>query len=111
VFLAATTAAAHARKEHLDELDGAPFSSDAAVFVGTPGDLADQLLAWQGEGLAGFRLRPGVIDHDLDLIVDGLVPVLQAQRAFRTEYAETTLRPRLGLARPLSRYATVGSNT
>ena len=84
-------------RQHLDRLDGAPYRSDAAVFVGTPDELAEQLLAWQQHGLVGFRLRPGVIDHDLDAIVDGLVPALQARGAFRTEYAEHTLRPRLGL--------------
>jgi alkanesulfonate monooxygenase SsuD/methylene tetrahydromethanopterin reductase-like flavin-dependent oxidoreductase (luciferase family) len=110
VFLADSTSAAEARKQHLDELDGAPYRSDAAVFVGTPGELADRLLAWQEHGLVGFRLRPGVIDHDLAAIVDGLVPALQARGAFRTEYAEHTLRPRLGLDRPVSRYANVGSN-
>jgi alkanesulfonate monooxygenase SsuD/methylene tetrahydromethanopterin reductase-like flavin-dependent oxidoreductase (luciferase family) len=106
VFLDETTAAARERKQRLDELDGAPFRSDAAVFVGTPDALAEQLLDWQQQGLVGFRLRPGVIDHDLDAIVDGLVPALRARGAFRTEYAESTLRPRLGLERPISRYAT-----
>jgi alkanesulfonate monooxygenase SsuD/methylene tetrahydromethanopterin reductase-like flavin-dependent oxidoreductase (luciferase family) len=109
VFLAATTAEAEERKQHLDQLDGAPFRSDAATFVGTPGDLAEQLLAWQQQGLVGFRVRPGVIDHDLDAIVDGLVPALQARGSFRSQYAEQTLRARLGLHRPISRYATAGS--
>ena len=49
-----------------------------------PAALADQLLAWQAGGLDGFRLRPGVIGHDLDAIVDGVVPALQARGAFRS---------------------------
>ena len=79
------------------------------MFVGTPDDLAVQLLDWQAHGIVGFRLRPAVIGPDLDAIVDGLVPALQARGAFRTEYAERTLRPRLGLDRPVSRYADAGS--
>jgi alkanesulfonate monooxygenase SsuD/methylene tetrahydromethanopterin reductase-like flavin-dependent oxidoreductase (luciferase family) len=110
VFVDDSTAAAEERKQRLDGLDGTAYRSDAPVFVGTPDDLAEQLLAWQEHGLVGFRLRPGVIDHDLDAIVDGLVPSLQADGAFRTGYAERTLRPRLGLDRPLSRYANAGSN-
>ena len=50
------------------------------IFVGTPGELVDRLLEWQTHGLDGFRLRPGVIGHDLDAIVDGVVPELQRPR-------------------------------
>ena len=60
---------------------------------------------WQQRGIDGFRLRPGVIGHDLDAIVDHLVPVLQQRAAFRTAYHDDTLRGRLGLDRPRSRYA------
>jgi alkanesulfonate monooxygenase SsuD/methylene tetrahydromethanopterin reductase-like flavin-dependent oxidoreductase (luciferase family) len=105
VFLDATESAARARKERLDTLDGARWRSDAAIFTGTAEGLADQLLAWQAEGLDGVRLRPGVIGHDLDAVVDGLVPVLQRAGAFRTSYAEATLRARFGLPRRPSRYA------
>jgi alkanesulfonate monooxygenase SsuD/methylene tetrahydromethanopterin reductase-like flavin-dependent oxidoreductase (luciferase family) len=106
VFLDRSAAAANERKERLDRLDGAACRSDAAVFVGTPSDLADQLLAWQTKGLDGFRLRPGVIGHDLDAIVDQLVPALQERGVFRSSYDEASLRERLDLARPVSRYAT-----
>jgi hypothetical protein len=43
--------------------------------------------------------RPG--DHDD--IVDLLVPELQKRGLFRTGYEGTTLRDRLGLARPANR--------
>jgi alkanesulfonate monooxygenase SsuD/methylene tetrahydromethanopterin reductase-like flavin-dependent oxidoreductase (luciferase family) len=107
VFLDDTAAAATARKERLDELDGRAYRSDAAVFVGTPDALVDQLLAWQPAGLAGFRLRPGVIGHDLDQIIDAVVPRLQARGMFRTAYEPGLLRERFGLARRPSRYARV----
>jgi hypothetical protein len=46
-----------------------------------------------------------VIGHDLDAIVDELVPALQARDAFRDSYDDASLRERLGLVRPVSRYA------
>ncbi len=97
--------AAAARKESLDSLDGRPQRSDAAIFTGTPAELADLLLAWQAHGVVGFRLRPAVLPLDLDQLVDGLVPELQRRGAFRTSYDEPTLRARFGFSRPVSRYS------
>jgi alkanesulfonate monooxygenase SsuD/methylene tetrahydromethanopterin reductase-like flavin-dependent oxidoreductase (luciferase family) len=105
VFLAATVDEAQARKAHLDELDNWPYRSDAAIFVGTPAGLADELLAWTDAGIEGFRLRPAVIGHDLEAIVDGLVPELQSRSRFRTGYEPGTLRARLGLPVAANRYA------
>jgi alkanesulfonate monooxygenase SsuD/methylene tetrahydromethanopterin reductase-like flavin-dependent oxidoreductase (luciferase family) len=93
------------RKTRLDELDGAELTSDAEIFTGTPGELADLLLDWRQAGLDGFRLRPGGLPHDLTGITRGLVPELQKRGEFRTKYAETTLRARFSLPRPASRYA------
>ncbi|MFA1545965.1 LLM class flavin-dependent oxidoreductase [Actinomadura chokoriensis] len=105
VFLDETPGAAAARKARLDGLDGAALASDAEIFTGTPGDLADLLLDWRDAGLDGFRLRPGVLPSDLTGITRGLVPVLQDRGAFRTAYEAATLRGHLGLARPAGRYA------
>ncbi|WP_066360457.1 LLM class flavin-dependent oxidoreductase [Herbidospora mongoliensis] len=91
-------------KAGLDELDGAPLESDAHVFEGTPAELADLLQDWD---LEGYRLRPGVLPHDLNVITRELVPELQSRGAFRTAYETADLRGRLGLARPASRYARV----
>ncbi|MCU1361931.1 MAG: luciferase-like, subgroup [Ilumatobacteraceae bacterium] len=109
VFVGATTSAAVARRERLDVLDGSRFRSDASIFAGTAQQLVDQLLQWQQLGLDGFRLRPGVFGHDLDAIVDQVVPLLQRHGAFRTEYAPGSLRHRLGLDRQPSRYATASA--
>jgi hypothetical protein len=51
-----------------------------------------------------------VIQHDLDAIVDGLVPELQRAGAFRTAYDPGLFRERLGLTRPENRYAPSGSS-
>jgi alkanesulfonate monooxygenase SsuD/methylene tetrahydromethanopterin reductase-like flavin-dependent oxidoreductase (luciferase family) len=97
---------AASRLHRLDELDGAPFTSDAEVLAGTPAEVADRLVEWQAAGADGLRLRPAALPGDLTAIVDGLIPRLQAEGRFRTAYAETTLRARLGLSRPANRYAT-----
>ncbi len=110
VFLGPTEAAAAERKARLDELAGRPFQSDATVFTGTAAQLADLLIDWRQAGLSGFRLRPAAIPDDLEAITRELVPELQRRGAFRTAYEAGTLRGLLGLGRPASRYAQVGSN-
>ncbi|WP_248962862.1 LLM class flavin-dependent oxidoreductase [Sphaerisporangium perillae] len=92
------------RKARLDDLDGAELVSDAHVFVGTADRLAGLLLDWRDAGLDGYRLRPGVLPHDLTAITRVLVPELQSRGAFRRAYETADLRGRLGLSRPPSRY-------
>jgi alkanesulfonate monooxygenase SsuD/methylene tetrahydromethanopterin reductase-like flavin-dependent oxidoreductase (luciferase family) len=106
VFLDDDAAAARARRDRLDELNGRPYRSDAFVYAGTPAGLADLLLEWHSAGMTGFRLRPGALPHDLLAITDGLVAARQDRSAFRTRYEDATLRERLGLPRPRSMYAT-----
>ena len=109
VFLDEEPGAAAARKARLDALDGAEFTADCATFTGTPGELAGLLLGWRAAaGLDGFRLRPGALPADLAAITRSLVPELRRRGAFRDGYAERTLRARLGLPRPASRYAAGG---
>ena len=110
VFLGATAAEAASRQARLDELAGYAFTSDATIFTGTPGQLARLLLDWQRAGLSGFRLRPGAIPDDLEAITRAVVPELQRRGAFRTGYEAGTLRGRLGLSRPVSRYVSARSN-
>ena len=106
VFIDERPGAAAARKRRLDELDGGELATDTAVFAGTPDDLAGLLADWRhAAGLDGFRLRPGALPHDLVQITRGLVPRLRQAGAFRAGYAQGTLRERLGLPRPASRYA------
>jgi alkanesulfonate monooxygenase SsuD/methylene tetrahydromethanopterin reductase-like flavin-dependent oxidoreductase (luciferase family) len=109
VFLDDSAAAAQGRRERLDELAGGTYSSDAQIFAGTAAELADLLLDWRTAGLAGFRLRPAALPHDLAQITDALVPELQRRGAFRTDYPAAgdpgTLRGLLGLPRPANRYA------
>ncbi|MFF1420928.1 LLM class flavin-dependent oxidoreductase [Streptomyces sp. NPDC058280] len=105
VFLDADPGAAADRKARLDERAGAEYSSDARVFTGTPGQLADLLEELRDAGLTGFRLRPAALPYDLEQITRHLVPELQRRGAFRTAYEASTLRGLLGLTRPANRYA------
>lgn len=104
VFIDEAPGAAAARRRRLDDLDGAEFAADCAIVAGTPAELADLLLGWRQAGLDGFRLRPGALPHDLEQITRALVPELRRRGAFRSGYAESTLRERLALPRPASRY-------
>jgi len=48
---------------------------------------------------------PAVLPTDLDRLVDAIIPRLQRLGLFRNDYAGSTLREHLGLARPHSQYA------
>lgn len=110
VVLADDETAARDRLRRLDERAGTSCRSDAHVFTGTPAQLADLLVDWQGAGLTGFRLRPAVLPDDLVRITRGLVPELQRRGMFRTSYESDTLRGLLGLHRPANRYAARPAN-
>ncbi|GAA3670565.1 LLM class flavin-dependent oxidoreductase [Nonomuraea antimicrobica] len=92
------------RKARLDELAGAELVSDAAIFTGTAGELAELLLEWRQAGIQGFRLRPGALPYDLERIARELTAELRGRGAFRHAYEAATLRGLLGLPRPGSRY-------
>jgi alkanesulfonate monooxygenase SsuD/methylene tetrahydromethanopterin reductase-like flavin-dependent oxidoreductase (luciferase family) len=92
-------------KERLDDLDGRPLRSDAAILTATEVELADLMDRWRAAGVDGFRLRPGALPRDLDAIVDELVPELQARDRFRRAYEPGSLRARLGLPIAENRYA------
>lgn len=77
-------------------------TSDAAVFAGTPAQLADLLARWEPAGIAGIRLRPGG-PADLTTITRDLVPQLRERGLFEPS-AATALRERLGLPVAVNRY-------
>jgi FMN-dependent oxidoreductase (nitrilotriacetate monooxygenase family) len=70
-------------------------------FTGTPEQLADLIEEWVARGASdGFTLQPTTSPLSLELFVDHVVPILQRRGLHRREYAGTTLRDHLGLARP-----------
>jgi FMN-dependent oxidoreductase (nitrilotriacetate monooxygenase family) len=70
-------------------------------FVGTPEQLAERLITWQDAGAVdGFTIMGSTLPYELTAFVDHVVPILQRQGRFRTEYTGHTLRDHLGLDRP-----------
>ena len=69
------------------------------IFLGTPSDVADQLEEWHGSACDGFVLAATHIPGTYDDFVRLVVPELQRRGVYHTEYAGTTLRENLGLAR------------
>jgi alkanesulfonate monooxygenase SsuD/methylene tetrahydromethanopterin reductase-like flavin-dependent oxidoreductase (luciferase family) len=112
VFLDGTASAAAARRDRLDERLGREWRTDAMVFTGTGTELAERILAGREAGLDGWRLRPGEMAPDLTRIADGVAHALRAAGVRPPLAADGaapgSLRARLGLPRPASRYAGSG---
>jgi FMN-dependent oxidoreductase (nitrilotriacetate monooxygenase family) len=71
------------------------------TFVGSPATIAKTINELvQADAADGFILVPHLTPSGLDEFADKVVPLLQEQGVFRTEYEGTTLRDHLGLAHP-----------
>ena len=105
VLVEDTGAAARSAATRLDEWDGSPLASDARIIVGTPGDVADAVRELVDAGVDGVRLRPARQPADVVAIAEKVVPLLRSTRTLREDDGRGTLRARLDLARPESRYA------
>jgi len=104
VLIEDTGAAARAALARLDEWDGEPLASDARIVVGTPGDVADAVRELAAGGVDGVRLRPARQPADVVAIAEQVVPLLRGTGTLREDDGGS-LRTRLDLARPESRYA------
>jgi FMN-dependent oxidoreductase (nitrilotriacetate monooxygenase family) len=70
------------------------------VPVGAPEQIAELLIERFHAGAAdGFVLLPSYVPEGFRLLTDAVVPILQERGVFQTEYAGTTFRENLGLAR------------
>ncbi|MCG7208975.1 NtaA/DmoA family FMN-dependent monooxygenase [Streptomyces arenae] len=75
-------------------------------FVGSPATVARTINEFvQADVSDGFILVPHITPGGLDVFADTVVPLLQEQGVYRTEYEGTTLRDHLGLAHPDQRRA------
>ncbi len=64
--------------------------------VGSPRDVADELIAWADEtDVDGFNLFRLVVPESLNAFVDLVVPELQSRGVYKTAYREGTLREKL----------------
>jgi alkanesulfonate monooxygenase SsuD/methylene tetrahydromethanopterin reductase-like flavin-dependent oxidoreductase (luciferase family) len=71
-------------------------AGSAPLLVGAPGDVADELEAWQdATGVDGFNITRQVLPETYTDIVDLLVPELQRRGIHRREYTPGTLREKL----------------
>ncbi|MEV6930121.1 LLM class flavin-dependent oxidoreductase [Dactylosporangium sp. NPDC051485] len=97
--------------DRVAELDAyAPWVSRGHLrYTGSPEGLVTLLrnLAGRG-GVDGVRLHPLVLDEDLAVLSQYVIPALIAARVASRPLPGHTLRQTLGLPRPSSRYATLG---
>ncbi|MET0673325.1 MAG: LLM class flavin-dependent oxidoreductase [Microbacterium pygmaeum] len=74
--------------------------------IGTPDSLAAHLIERYEKGAAdGFILMAPTLPDTLDRFVEEIVPRLTDAGVYPREYAGSTLRENLGIARPAGRYA------
>lgn len=93
----------------LAELDAfTPWSSSRARFVGTAAELAD-FLAGLLAVADGVRLHPAVLDVELEELAQLVLPELRRRGVLKPVAQGGTFRELLGLERPVSRYASLGS--
>lgn len=68
------------------------------VATGTPEQVADIIEDWFKTGAAdGFNVMPPIINSQLALFADEVVPILQKRGLFRQNYEGSTLRSHFGL--------------
>ncbi|MFF9899657.1 NtaA/DmoA family FMN-dependent monooxygenase [Streptomyces longispororuber] len=80
------------------------------TFVGSPATIARTINDHvQADASDGYILVPHTTPTGLDGFADKVVPLLQEQGVFRTEYEGTTLRDHLGLTHPDSVHGRVAS--
>ncbi|WP_313474917.1 LLM class flavin-dependent oxidoreductase [Agrobacterium pusense] len=69
------------------------------VATGTPDQVADVIEDWFRSGAAdGFNVMPPIINSQLALFAEEVVPILQKRGLFRQDYEGKTLREHFGLS-------------
>ena len=77
-----------------------------AVVIGSYRRVAELIAEWYERGAAdGFNVMPPLLPGGLVEFVDHVVPELQRLGIYKHTYRDGTLRHKLGLKRPESRYA------
>jgi alkanesulfonate monooxygenase SsuD/methylene tetrahydromethanopterin reductase-like flavin-dependent oxidoreductase (luciferase family) len=78
--------------------------------VGSPAELADRLRELAAS-VDGVRLHPAVLDTDLPVLTEHVLPALAAAGLHRPPRPGATLRDTLGLPRPANRFARAATTT
>ncbi|CDL80334.1 LLM class flavin-dependent oxidoreductase [Xenorhabdus cabanillasii] len=75
------------------------------VFVGSYQQVATQISQWLHENACdGFNLMPPSMPGCLDEFITSVVPELQKLNIFKTKYKDGTLREKLNIPKPASRF-------
>ncbi|MFT4259109.1 LLM class flavin-dependent oxidoreductase [Microbacterium sp.] len=82
-----------------------PIATDARVVADTADEVVAEIRALAEAGIDGIRLRPARLPADLLAVAGQVVPRLAAAGLLHEDEGAPTLRERLGLPRPSSRYA------
>lgn len=78
--------------------------------IGSVKTVADLMEQWFSErGADGFNVVPPLLPQGFEAFTRLVVPELQRRGLFRTEYAASTLRGHLGLARPANPHTAAGA--
>lgn len=90
-----------------DEANAVRRAAGAEVdYVGGVERLAELIEEWNAAGVDGIHLRPASLEVDVPVIAGRLVPLLRERRLVGPAVERaTSLRNRLGLKRPVNRYA------
>ena len=73
-----------------------PRGARAPFIVGSPSEVADELLSWaEATDVDGFNLTRVVAPETLEAFVDLVVPELQSRGVYKERYREGTLREKL----------------
>ena len=85
------------RRGRVRDIAAGPASAGSGpVFVGDPGEVADQLQEWVEEtDVDGFNLAYAITPGTFEDIVEHVVPELQRRGVHRTEYGTGSLRNKL----------------
>lgn len=68
------------------------------AIAGTPEQVADTIENWFNNGAAdGFNVMPPIINQQLELFANEVVPILRKRGLFRSDYTSHNLRGHLGL--------------
>jgi FMN-dependent oxidoreductase (nitrilotriacetate monooxygenase family) len=82
------------------EFSGRGRLTDSPSFVGSPGQVADEMEAWFNEACDGFVVIATSTPGSYEDVVRLLVPELQRRGLYRKAYPGGTLRETLGLPKP-----------
>lgn len=81
------------------------------LLIGTPSMVADTMQEWFENGACdGFNIIPSMFPDEFESFVDLVVPELQRRGLYRTAYEGNTLRDRLSLPEPMSRYTAASAS-